>query len=280
MRLKTTLVAALVLLSATVAVAADPPAGEVSNASPKVAWKGVVMNSMPAFHAQHTGQNDDAPCQAPACDTFALKVKDAAPEMIITVDAGENDAANVGVRVKMPDGSYVRAAGPSSSSKAPLKLKIKPAPAGDYVVDYTNYYVGGEIEYNGTATLTVPGGAGPVPTAVPTPPPGPGEPAPGPAPESFTLAVKAPKVSAKKAKKGKSFAVGVTVSREVDSVTAILRKGSKEVGRGSAGKVAKTAKVKVLLAKALKKGAYKLYVEAKDASGAKVSKTVKLTVKK
>jgi hypothetical protein len=278
MRHKLAAAAALALLPAAVAIASEPSSGTISTASPKATWTGTVQESVTAFHAQHTGGSDDAPCVQPTCDTYALKVADAAPELVLTADAGDNDAANVGLRVKMPDGSYVRAAGASSSPKSPLKLKIKPAPAGDYVVDYTNYYVGGEIPYTATATLTVPGAA---PAATAAPAPG-GGPAPTPAPpaQSFTLTVKAPKVSAKKAKKGRTVAVGVTVSREVSSVLAVLRKGKKEVGRGSLGKVAKSGKVKLLLGKALKKGAYSLYVEAKDAAGTTVSRTVKVTVKK
>ena len=171
--------------------------------------------------------------------------------------------------------SYVRASGPAAPGK-PLKLKIKGAKTGDYVVDYTNYYVGGETPYNGSAELAVPSSA---PAATPTPAPaGPQQPAPA---ESFTLTVKPPsKVSARKAKKGKTLAVGVTVSREVKSITSILRRGSKTVARGSRGTTSGSAKLKLLIAKSLKKGKYSLYTEAVDAQGTKVSRTIALKVRK
>ena len=277
MRLKTALYASLAAATAAtsaaaVATAADPASGTVSASAPKVTWTGSTTSSVSAFHAQHTAENDDAPCEAPTCDSFALKVE-AAADLTVSVDAGESEAANVGVRVKLPDGSYVRTKGPAGPGK-PLKLKIKAAKIGDYVVDYTNYYIDGPVEYNGAAELAVPSTTAPASGLAPA-----GPQAPPPA-QSFTLAVKAPKVSARKAKKGKTIAVGVTVSREVQSITSILRRGKTEVGRGSLGRTAGSAKLKVLVAKKLKKGRYSLYTEAVDAQGTKVSRTVAVKVKK
>ena len=262
---------------AAVATAADPADGTVSASSPKVTWTGSTISSVSQFHAQHTAESDDAPCEAPGCDSFALKV-DTAADLTIGVDAGESDAQNVGVRVTLPDGSVVRASGPAAPGK-PLKLKIKAAKTGDYVVDYTNYYVDGPVEYNGSAELAV---AAPPPAGgAPQPPPS-TAPQPGPAPaESFTLTVKAPKrVSARKARKGKTLTVGVAVSREVRNITSILRRGKTEVGRGALGTTSGSAKLKVKLRKGLKKGKYSMYTQATDAQGTKVSRTVAFRVKK
>ena len=92
--------------------------------------------------------------------------------------------------------------------------------------------------------------------------------------------MKAPKVKARKARKGAKLKVRVTVSREVQSVVATLKKGKKKVGAGKVGRVVRSGTVKVKLSKKLKAGRYALTVSARDARGVVVTRTVAVKVKK
>jgi hypothetical protein len=285
------------LLVSTGALAATPDKGEVSHAAPKVTWTGQVTNSYPnrvaILLADQAGESDSVPCAPMSCDTFALKVAES-DDLTLTADAPESTSqtgdsgSQVTIRITRPDGSkelHTTEAGGASPDK-PLTVKIKKAPAGDWAVEYYNYFYGGAIDYTGTATLGAvkPAAAPPAPAPAPS---GGSNPAPSggstPAPaaqEGLTVAVKAAKASAKKLKKAKKLAATVTVSRAVKSVSAVLKSGKKVVGKGSAGAFSGSKKITLKLSKKLKKGKYSLTVLADDGAGTKASRTVAVKVAK
>jgi hypothetical protein len=279
------------LAASGAAVAATPESGQVSKASPRVEWSGEVINSyanrLPIVAA---GQND-TPCVPQHCDAFALKVVDS-DALTITADAPEStgttgSGSQVTLRITAPDGSKsVHTTDTTGASpEKPFTVKIKKAAAGDYVIEYFNYFLGsaGFIAYNASATLGAPAAAAPAPAPVKVDTPQ--APAPAPAPtatvqEALSLDLKTGKLSAKKLNKSKKLATSVTVSREVKSLTAVLKSGSKVVAKGSLSGFAGTKAVSLKLAKKLKAGTYSLSVSATDAAGASAAKTVKVKVAK
>lgn len=275
--------ATVITLSAAagVATAADPADGTISDASPKVAWTGSVMESVIAHHWYHTAQNDELPCRAPTCDSFQLTVANPSRELVVSVDAGENDAANVGVRVELPDGTYARTNGPAAPGK-PLKLRLKNVTAGQYVVDYTNYYVGGSVEYNGTAELApVAGAAGPTnpspsgPTGVPES----GESGEQPATK---LTVKAGKASARKLTRARKYTITASTSAPLTQVVAKFLKGKKVIATGKLARLEGTAKLALKISKKakLRKGSYTVSVTGVDEQNRQVSGGAKVKLSK
>jgi hypothetical protein len=261
-------------LLAVGAVAATPESGEVSAAKPKLKWSGETTGSYFARLPVASGAAEDAPCESPSCDTFALTVKDQADLTVSgNVPAGTGTGASqVTLRITKPDGSFVVGSGDAEETK-PFKLKITNAAPGAYKIDYWNNFFDGPVAYTGTAELAI---AAPVAPAAP----GPAAPASPPATaEDFSFTVKAPKLSAKKVTKAKKFAVPFTVSREVAKVDMQLRQGKKVLAKGAAGRTASSGKV-TLKAKKLKAGSYTLFATATDARGTSVSRTVKLKIKK
>ena len=281
------LAAATALAAAPVssALAADPSSGKVGAASPSVSWTGE-LTAPYAVWLQWYNDGGTAECSAPACDSFALEVADGPANLTITLDAkSTTNPADAGafesIRVVKPDGTtaYVNNTEPDK----PTKLLVKAAKSGAYAIDVST---GAKTDaaYEAKAELAVAPAApavpapGPAPAPAPAPSPGPA-PAPAPA-EDFELTVTAPKVSARKARKGARVKAGVSVSREVASVEGVLRKGSKVVGRGRLGRLAGSGTLSVKLAKALKAGRYSLTVAARDARGVVVTRTVAVTVKR
>lgn len=288
----------LVIAGSTAALAATPSSGEVSKAKPRVEWTGSVINSYANRIPVLVTEDDTFPCLPQSCDMFALKVVES-DDLTITADAPEGSSTDgssgtqVTLRIRKPDGSVSVHTSDASgvSPEKPLTVKIKKAPAGDYEIEYFNYYLAtaGAIEYKGTATLgspiTAPVGPSQPPHPVsPSPQPGggtqPNNQPGGNQQQAIDLSVKTGKLSAKKLKKGKKLAATVTVNREVQSVTGTLKKGKKVVGKGKLGRVQKSAKLSLKLSKALKKGTYSLTVAASDGAGSNAIKTVKVKVGK
>jgi hypothetical protein len=257
------------------AVAATPESGEVSKAAPKVTWAGQTTGSYFTRVPAAVTADDSVPCEAPSCDTFALKVADSATLTVAAdiVQPADNPGA-VTIRIRKPDGSVVVGSSDADavSEGKPFKMTIKSAPTGDYTVEYWNNFYDGPIDYTASAELAVPPPAVAPPTVAAPPP--------GPAPvEAIGLAVSVPKVSARSLARSRKLAAKVTVSRAVTAVTATLKKGAKKVGAGRLGATSGTAKLTVKTAKKLKPGTYSLVVNATDGKTA-TAKTVKVTVKK
>jgi hypothetical protein len=255
------------------AVAATPESGEVSKAAPKVTWAGQTTGSYFTRVPTAVTADDSVPCQAPSCDTFALKVADSATLTVAAdiVQPSDNPGA-VTIRIRKPDGSVVVGSSDADavSEGKPFKMTIKNAPTGDYTVEYWNNFYDGPIDYTASAERAVPPPAVAPPTVA----------APAPAPvEAIALAVSVPKVSARSLAKSRKLAAKVTVSRAVTAVTATLKKGAKKVGAGRLGATSGTAKLTVKTAKKLKPGTYSLVVNATDGTTS-TAKTVKVAVKK
>jgi hypothetical protein len=263
------------------AIAAEPSSGKIDKAVPKVEWTGTTVGSFLVLNPMANAPAE-VPCEAPTCDTFALEVADGPAEIEFANEVEDEDGAIGGIRVEMPDGSVQYADGDSKTG-APFKLKIKNAPNGSYSVGMINNYIDGAQPYKGSAGFVI------KPPVATTPAPAPGTP---PAPgggtgsgtattaEGITITVKVPKSSAKKLGKKKKLVATVTVSREVASIAGTLKKGAKTIGKGSLGKVTKTAKLSIKVPKKIKAGKYSLTVVAKDGKGVTASKTLSLTIKK
>jgi methionine-rich copper-binding protein CopC len=263
---------AVLLIPATVALASEPSSGEVSPAAPKFAWTGSTTNSYPNFVAMNT-QPDDAPCQTPTCDTFALKVTGGGVDLRIVANMDEDGSsgpANTGVRITKPDGTKVWTVGPSGAT-AQLKVTVKKAPAGDYVIDLVNNFVGTPQTFTASAELLVPApAAAPAPAAPTT-----SAPAPAPAPQA-TLTVKPVKLKAK----AKKLTASVSASAPLTGVTATLAKGGKKLATGKAARVEGSAKIAIKLKKKLKPGKYLLTVSGTDAQGRATTGQAAVTVRK
>ena len=284
-----------VIGGAASAVAATPESGEVSKANPRVEWTGKVANSyfnrLPMLLADLAGQGAAVPCgqAAGTCDSFALKVADS-DDLTITADAPESTSqtgdagSQVSLRITKPDGSKeihtTESAG--ASPEKPLVVKIKKAPAGDYTIEYFNYFYGSSIPYNASATLGKPAAVGAPEAPVVTAPGTPTAPTTSDTPVATTveLSAKVGKASARKLNKKRKLSASITVSREVKTLTATLKSGSKAIAKGSLGSFSGTRTVSLKLAKKLKKGNYTLAVVATDPAGATVAKTFAVKVAK
>ena len=267
----------LTATGAVAAFAADPEAGSVSKAQPKVDWKGALASGYANRIPVVATGDDSVPCASGVtCDLFTLDVKDS-DDLTITADApegtstgGDSSAAAITLRIRKPDGSVAVETGEGTPAK-PFTVKIKKAATGTYEIEYFNNFIDAS-EYFASATLGTP--AAPAPPAPPAP-------APQPAPkEALSVSAKVGKASAKKLNKKRKLSATVTVSREVQSVTATLKKGSSTVGKGSLGAFSGSKKVTLKLSKKLKAGKYSLVLVASDGAGGSAASPVAVKVKR
>lgn len=263
---------------ASTALAATPESGTVSEASPKVTWTSELTGSWFPSRAviaeQAAGQNGMTPCEAPTCDTFTLTVADQR-DLSIGLNGPEADDQLI-YRITKPDGEYVSGT-ENAGANGYLVVKIKNAPTGSYLIELWNYYTASATHEN-YAELAV---AKPAPVAPPaggTPPPSGNAPQPTTV-EAISVDVKVGKASAKKLARSRKLAATVTVSRPVTSVKAVLKKGSKTVGKGSLGATSGSKKLTLKLSKKFKKGTYSLTVVASDGKTSG-TKTIKVKVGK
>ena len=259
------------------AVAATPENGTVSESAPKVEWTGETTGGYASRMPTAVSGSTETPCEAPSCDTFTLKVEKSANLTVAEALDSESETAAFTMRITKPDGEVIQTdsdPGAASGGKY-AKVVIKNAPTGEYVINH--YDNSTAMSFKAYAELAVAGAPAPAPQ------PG-GGPAPATQPSTQTvqaidLQVKAGKASAKKLAKTKKLPITVTVSREVKSITAALKKGSKVVGKGSLGTTSGTKKMNVKLSKKLKKGTYTLSVVATDGTTS-TEKVIKVKVKK
>lgn len=264
MRTPIAAVLAVLAISAT-AIAADPPSGKVSKASPTVTWKGEMTTPYASYGPMYL-DNTHA-CEAPSCDRFTLEVADGPADLTVKAAHTSPDGGIEMMRITKPNGDIVFG---TDDTDQPQAIKIKAAPSGQYFVDITN---GSKVQasYEASATLAV--AATPPPTAGPTPPQ---TPPVAPAPP-VTVSGKAPAISAKKANKIKKLVVSVTTNREA-GVKARLLAGKKLVGTGTLAKLNGTGRLTMKLKK-LKAGRHTLVLEASD--GQSIARTtIKVKVKR
>lgn len=276
----------------SIALAAEPESGTISPAAPSVKWSGEL--TAPYFvWLQWFRNNGEGECTSPACDSFALEVAGGPANVTLKMEASSPDSGSFeSIRVVKPDGS-IAYFNNTETADAETKLLLKNAVNGKYSVDISTGAKGpatyeASAEMAGGAAPTGGGGATQPPPPSTTPAPSTGGPQdPGgqqgtqPAPaEDFELTVKAPKIKARKARKGAKVKATVTVSREVESLTATLKKRKKKVGAGKLGRFSGTRKVTIKLSKKLKAGGYALTVAARNSRGVVVTRTVAVKVKK
>ena len=260
---------AVLLLPATAAVAAEPGSGEVSKASPRVIWTGSTTNSW--FNYTLINADNSADCTAPLCDRFTLKVVDGGFDMVVKVraDSQTTDGANVtgGVRITAPDGSGSWTTGETGPDKD-LKVTVKKAVAGEWLIDYTNTFVGGAQTYAASAELLVP------PPAVAPAAPMPAAP-PAAAPAAVTLSAKP-----FAAKAGRKLVARLRSSGSLTGLTAVLAKGGKKLATGKLAALNGNGKLTIRPKRRLKPGRYLLTVTGKDAAGRVVTAQAAVTIRR
>ena len=275
MRLRTLLVpvAAMSFAASLPALASTPESGTVSKDSPSVKWEGSAAGYgvIPVNLLLEAGGQGPAPCEAPACDSFALKVTD---KYDLDVVATSRSGTAVEMHVVKPDGETIVARDAESDK---VKIRVKGAAPGDYTVEVLTNDTAEAGGYDATATLVTgaaaPGGT--TPSGGP-PPPNPGtppstEPQPQPQPGSppasqpqpaASLGLKTKKLSARKAKR--RFKLVVTSSKPVTDFKMVVKKGKKIVSRGKLKTLSGKAAVKLKVKRKLKRGTYTVAMTAKD----------------
>ena len=261
------------LALAAPALAADPESGDVSNATPKVEWKGTAGGYLVSITPEQNQQF--LFCQPPTCDEFALNVKDTGDLTVsVTTDDGTGFTT---IEVEDPDGTIHYNGG--AENEPTSQIKVKKAKPGAYVVrTMTNNPVGVGDAYSAFATLgsapaaVTPPAGGTTPPPPPSSEPQPGQPKPAADP---TIDVKPGKLSARKAKK--KLAIGLSSDGKVNGLVATLKKGKKKVGSGKLATLNGPGKI-VLKVKKLKKGAYTFVVTGRTDAGNVVATQVKLKI--
>jgi hypothetical protein len=261
------------LALAAPAFAATPESGEVSSATPKVEWKGTAGG----YGYSVVADRNEAfpPCEAPACDQFALTVKDQA-DLVVSVTTDDGTGFTT-MEVEDPDGKIHYNGG--AEGEPTSLIKIKKAKPGAYVVRAaTNNPPGMGDAYSAAASLAVsPAATAPPAPTQPSQPSQPGQPSqPAATPtEAPIISVKPGKLSARKAKR--KLAVGLSSSGRVSGLTATLLKGAKIVGKGKLATLNGSGKI-TLKVKRLKKGKYTFRVSGKSDAGNVVATQVNLKI--
>jgi hypothetical protein len=252
----------------SIASAAEPSSGTVSNSSPSVKWGGTLASS--GITNNIWAEDPTFDCYAPACDRFTLEVADSANLVVglnmLSTNADGSDPG-CGIRIVAPDGSSTWHDG-SCSESSTMKVTIKNAAKGTYQIDVASSHVCcGEEDYTASATLAVP------PPPVTSPPV-----TTPPAPEA-KLSAKVPSLKATKLRKAKTFTATLTTTAPLSDITALLVNKSKQLGSGTLASLEKSGKITVKVPKKVKKGTYQLSVGGKDAEGRNVVTTAKVRVR-
>jgi hypothetical protein len=195
-----TALAALALPSG--AGAAEPDAGTVSAASPKVTWSGTVQGGILFHNTFFYEPAGTLPCQAPGCDTFTLE--NAAGGADLTIELASEQSPDISVRIQDPSGTWTYYNGWNDTAPV-TKVRLKKAAKGTYVLNVVIRRLGttnptavdDTSQYTGVAALAV---APPAVAAPSVPAVAPAAPAPAaqPAPAKKPSAKKACQKKAKK----------------------------------------------------------------------------------
>jgi hypothetical protein len=249
------LLAALLLVPA-IALASEPGSGEISKASPRVIWTGSTENSWFNYTLLNTDNSGD--CAAPLCDRFTLKVADGGVDLAVKVRMDELSAQGAngqgGIRITLPDGSTTWTTGESGPEKD-LKAIVKKAAAGEYLVDFTNTFVGGEQTYAASAELLVP---------------------PAPAASTATTLTLKPFT----AKAGRRLMAKVSSNGAVTGLTAVLAKGGKKLATAHLARLEGAGKLTLKPKKKLRPGRYLLTVSGRDAGGGALTAQTAVTIRR
>lgn len=271
--------AASVAGAASVQAATDPASGEVSAASPTTSFSGSITEPSGAVEIAYQEEGTSkGNCHEPACQEYALTVKD--PGMQLAIDSVvDEDGFSQTVEVEDPDGKITQT---SAVDPGTVKAKIKNPKAGAWLIRiYGSDYINGSPSwtYKATVTLTTAGSTPPATT-----PPGTssgGSTAPPPAP---TVKASAGRLSAKKLNKKKSLTLRLTASAQVDKLQVALSTGSatkpKTVGRATVSRMNGTRWIKIRFKGRLKPGALRVSMRGVDGSGQPVTGSATLRVKR
>ena len=190
-----TLAALALLASPAAAGAAEPEAGTVSAASPKVQWTGTLQNpyllhNLYNYEGATLGAAGTLPCEAPMCDTFTLDVADGGVDLLL--ELASEQSPDISLRVQDPSGTWTYYDGWSDGAPV-TKVRLKKAPKGTYVINVVARVFGSTnptavqdtAEYKGSAALLVPPAApAPLPAAPVPAAPAPAKPAPAKKPSA------------------------------------------------------------------------------------------------
>lgn len=294
------------------ALAADPESGEVSAAKPTTSWTGGVVEPSGGYElAVIANGSTNGTCEQPHCDTYTLKVPAGASALAIKASGGDDDTFSIMFELEDPSGETTLVADDGES--LPEREHTVEAPAaGTWTIRVFGTPNLDSFDYEGTATLTVPGAAGttPPPSTGDTPPPAPpsqgggggstppsSQPAPAPAPvpasgsapstaPAAKVTIGAPSRKARSSRrlgKGKRLTVNLTSTAPLTRITGIVastRARTRVLGTGRVTKVgAGRGRVGLRLAKRLKPGRYVIVVSGFDAQGRRViaERTISVT---
>lgn len=262
--------AAALLLLPSAATAAEPSSGQVSKGSPTVTWTGATLNAW--FNYTLINADNTSDCMPTFCDRFTLTVVDGGIDLAVRIrmDDASSDGSNGtgGIRITPPTGDPTWTTGESGPDRD-LKATVKKAPAGDYLIDFVNTFVGGEQTHTATAELLVP------------PPPPPPVVAPAAvttttaAAETVTLTVKP-----FRARAGKRLSARLSSGGPLTGLTATLKKGRRKAATGKLARLDGTGKLTLKARRKLKPGRYVLTVTGKDAQGRTVSGRATVTIRR
>ena len=258
------------------ALAAEPTEGEVSSSKPKFEWTGSTTSSYPNYVAMNQDP-EGTPCQTPTCDAFKLKVTGGGVDLTIRAHMekdGSTGPANTGLRITKPDGTKQWQTGPSGATQE-LKVVLKKAPAGDYLVELTNNFVGSAQNYLASAELAVPAAAPPAPAPASPTTTEPSSPPPAQSAPETKLTVKP--VKARAAKKLKA---SLSTSAPLSNLTATLARGGKAQATGKLARLAGSGKIALKAKKRLKPGRYVLTVTGTDEQGRTVTGQAPVTIRR
>lgn len=266
------LAAAAALVPASVAGAAEPSSGSISQSSTTTKWTGEYLDPLGLYDIGIFFVGDTSgTCAAPHCDTYTLNVTEWGDTL--TIRWLSSDADNLAAEVVDPSG---RVYALNDAELVTDRTFEAPPATGEWIV---RTYGTGSATYEATATLSfAPPEGGEAPAPPVTAPPA-AEPQPAPAPQTTAKASVAKSArSAKRIKRSRSLPVKLRFSAPVTNVRVGLVKGSKTYASATAKKVDSSATVRVKPKRTVKPGSYKLVIGATDGQGRRVAKVVSVKI--
>lgn len=267
-RLPAVAAAAASLIPASVAGAAEPSSGSISQATVTTKWTGEYVDPLGLYDIGIFFVGDTSgTCAAPHCDTYTLNVTEWGDTL--TFRWLTSDADNLAAEIVDPAG---RVYALNDAELVTDRTFEAPPATGEWIV---RTYGSGNATYEATATLSFAppeGGEAPVPPVT-------APPAAAPAPETTVKASVAKSArSAKRIKRGRSLPVKLSFSAPVTDVRVGLVRGSKTYAGATAKKVESSATVRVKPKRTVKPGSYKLVIGATDGQGRRVAKVMSVKI--
>ena len=278
MRATLLIASSLLLLAAVPALAAEPESGSVSPSAPTTEWSGTSGGyGINIVNVGLGAAGEPMICEAPFCDTYALDVAEGGLSLAISVTS--TDSSITILEVHKPDGSFSRADGIEPEGADPdytTTLKFKKPEKGAWTVKIQSNAPGGTDPYTGIAQMTVPE---PPPAEAPLAPGGetPAQQQP-PASTAPTLSIGAMKVKARKVNRRRRLKLTLESTGPVRSLSAVLKRGSKVVGKGRRASLEGRGTITLKLSRRLKPGRYNVRVVGKTDSGSTLNAGAPLRV--